>query len=415
MTIPEPQFYLKDILSKVPTSIYFQARYSYNGPQRVMISTGDKILPADWDSVKKRAVVSKKNPAHSDINTLCDKYVNVFKSVMRNCAIDGIAPQASVIREKMEKLLRPALTTDDQKVLNLVEFIDRFIKDTKGLKSPNTIKSYVSTYNRFKQHCVLCNKQFNFDDINLSWRSSFLQFLQKGGVNRNTEGKHIKNIKVFMNEAIERKLTTNVEFRSKSFSKPNEEVDKIFLSMEEIAKIAQLDLSKEPLKDVVRDYFVISCLTSLRYSDFIRIKPENIIDNQIQLKTSKTGQEVIIPISPLVRAIFEKYDFNLPTAPGNQVFNRYLKDIGSKAEIDEVVTVTETVGGVKKVDVYKKWELISSHTGRRSLISNCILQGINTSSIMLISGHKSLKVFQGYVRINQKQNAEALGKHEFFN
>ncbi len=128
--------------------------------------------------------------------------------------------------------------------------------------------------------------------------------------------------------------------------------------MEEITKIALLDLSGDPLKDVVRDYFVISCLTSLRYSDFIRIKPENIIDNQIQLKTSKTGQEVIIPISPLVRAIFEKYDFNLPIAPGNQVFNRYLKDIGSKAEIDELVTVTETVGGVKKIEVYEKWELI---------------------------------------------------------
>src|SRR6202035_725516 len=145
MTIPEPQFYLKDILSKEPTSIYFQARYSYNGPQRVMISTGDKIIPTDWDPVKKRAIASKKHPAHSDINTLCDKYVNVFKSVMRNCAIDGIAPIAVVIRERMERALRPALATDDQKVLTLVEFIERFIQDNQGLKSPNTIKSYVST------------------------------------------------------------------------------------------------------------------------------------------------------------------------------------------------------------------------------------------------------------------------------
>jgi integrase len=415
MTIPEPQFYLKDILSKTPTSIYFQARYTFNGPQRVMISTGDKILPTDWDPIKKRAIASKKNPAHSDINTLCDKYVTVFKSVMRNCAIDGIAPEALIVREKMERLLRPSLTTEEQKPLNLAEFIAHFIQDNKGLKSPNTIKTYVSTFNLYKKHCLICSKQFNFDDINLSWRSSFLQFIQKRGVNRNTEGKHIKTIKVFLNEAVERKLTTNVEFRSKSFSKPNEEVHKIFLSMVEINKIALLDLSSDKLKDVVRDYFVISCLTSLRYSDFIRIRPENIVGSQIQLKTAKTGQEVIIPISPLVRAVFEKYDFDLPPAPGNQVFNRYVKDIGCKAEINEPVTITKIIGGIKKVETFKKWELISSHTGRRSLISNCILEGINTSSIMLISGHRSLKVFQGYVRINQKQNAEVLGKHEFFN
>ncbi len=107
MTIPDPQFYLKDVFSKVPTPIYFQARYSLNGPQRVMISTGDKILPSDWDPVKKRAIASKKNPAHNDINVLLDKYAMVFKNEMRICAIDGITPTASIIRERMEKVLRP--------------------------------------------------------------------------------------------------------------------------------------------------------------------------------------------------------------------------------------------------------------------------------------------------------------------
>ncbi len=283
------------------------------------------------------------------------------------------------------------------------------------MKSPNTIKTYVTTKNKFKQYCLESKKEFDFKDITVAWRSGFIKFLQGQGVARNTEGKHIKTMKVFLNEAIERKLTNNVEFKSKSFSKPSEDIHKIFLSMAEITKIAKLDLSGDRLKEVVRDYFIISCLTSLRYSDFIRIRPENIVNGQIQLKTSKTGQEVIIPISPLVKSIFEKYAFNLPIAPCNQVFNRHLKDIGSMAQIDEPITITKTIGGIKKVEVLKKWELISSHTGRRSLISNCILQGINTSSIMLISGHKSLKVFQGYVGINQKQNAEVLSKHEFFN
>ena len=57
----------------------------------------------------------------------------------------------------------------------------------------------------------------------------------------------------------------------------------------------------------------------------------------------------------------------------------------------------------------------NSHVGRRSLVSNCMLGGINTSSIMLISGHKSLNVFQGYVRVNQQQNAEVLSKEVVIN
>ena len=109
-----------------------------------------------------------------------------------------------------------------------------------------------------------------------------------------------------------------------------------------------------------------------------------------------------------------KYNYDLPKAPCNQVFNRYLKEIGKKAELDESILVTRTIGGIKKTEVKREWELLSSHVGRRSLISNCILEGINTSSLMVLSAHRSLRSFQSYVRISQQQNAEALTKYAIF-
>lgn len=63
--------------------------------------------------------------------------------------------------------------------------------------------------------------------------SKLVKYLQNLGVGKNTEGIHIKVIKVFMNEVTERKLNTNQDFRSKSFSKPTEEVNEIFLTREE--------------------------------------------------------------------------------------------------------------------------------------------------------------------------------------
>ena len=97
------------------------------------------------------------------------------------------------------------------------------------------------------------------------------------------------------------------------------------------------------------------------------------------------------------------------------MFNKILKDIGKLADMDEHIKVTKTIGGIKKTEFFKKYELLTCHTGRRSMISNSILAGISTSAIMLLSAHKSLKAFQGYVRIDQKQNASVLGKHSFFN
>ena len=83
-------------------------------------------------------------------------------------------------------------------------------------------------------------------------------------------------------------------------------------------------------------------------------------------------------------------------------------------EYTQPFTVTKTNGGVKKAVVYKKYELITSHTARRSMISNGVLAGINTNQMMLINGHKSPKVFNHYVRITPNQNAIALTEHIFF-
>jgi Phage integrase family. len=217
-----------------------------------------------------------------------------------------------------------------------------------------------------------------------------------------------------MNEATERGLNNNLMFRSKSFSKPHEDTTKIFLTMDEIEKLAKVNLGEDKLKNIVRDYFIISCLTSLRYSDFINIRPEHIKDNKIYMVTRKTSEPVIIPISTLVKSILEKYNYNLPKAPCNQVFNRVLKEVGKIAELDKQVTVTKTKGGDKQTTIYKKYQLLTAHTGRRTMITNCILQRIPTPSIMLMSAHKSLKVFQSYVSLSQVDNAEAMSQHSFF-
>lgn len=416
MNIPDPKFYLKERKSDEPTLIYMQAKYTANGQERFMLSTGNKVLPTEWDDFKQRAIVSKRAVANSDLNLWLDKMATAFKTVFRNALIDGKIPTALELKDRVEEKLniKTSSVPIKTKITSLVEFSNKFIEECKSLKAPNTIKSYISTITRLKECETWYDKVLQFDDITVEWRSRFIKLLQSHGITKNTEGKHIKNVKLFMNEATERGLNTNMAFKSKSFSKPSEDVHKIFLIKDEIQELFALDLKSDKLKEIVRDYFIIACSSSLRYSDFTRIKKENIKGDFLQMITTKTGKEVIIPISPAVRSIFEKYDYEMPKAPCNQIFNRYLKEVGKMAGLTEKISITKTVGGIKKNEVKEKWELLSSHVGRRSLISNCIMEGINTNSIMLISGHNSPRVFHGYVRVNQQQNAEVLSKHPFF-
>jgi integrase len=415
MIIPEPRFYLKDLKSTVPTLIYLQAKYSLNEqqPQRVMLTSADKILPSEWDGDKQRATISRKNLHAGEINLYLDKMANAFKHSFRTLLIDNEIPTQEKVKKKMEEMLNLKPKAEVKKV-TFYSFIDSFLNDSKVNKKDSTIKAYNASIKGIKEFGRLNGKEVAFEDINMTWYSSFIKFLQTKDHCNSTVGKYIKNLKSILNAATELGYNTNLIFRNKSFAKPNETCHKIFLTKEEIEKIAALDLSKDLQKDIARDYFLISTMTGLRFSDFVRIKKEYIINDRIQMITLKTGQEVIIPIAPLLKSIFLKYDFEFPKCPCNQVFNRYLKEIGEEADLINIETVTKTIGGLKSVRGYKKFELLTSHSGRRSFISNAILAGINSTSIMKISGHKSATVFNSYAKFDAHQNAEKLAEHSFF-
>lgn len=246
MNIPEPRFYLKDLKSTLPTLIYLQAKYSLNEkqPQRVMLTSADKILPSEWDGNKQRATVNRKNLHAGEINLYLDKMVNAFKHSFRTLLIDNEIPTQEKVKEKMEEMLNLRPKVEVKKV-TLYSFINSFLLDSKVNKKENTIRAYNATIKGIKDFGKLNGKEFSFEDINLSWYSSFIKFLQTKGHCNSTIGKYIKNLKSILNAGTELGYNTNLIFRNKSFAKPNETSHKIFLTREEIEKIAELDLSND--------------------------------------------------------------------------------------------------------------------------------------------------------------------------
>jgi integrase len=94
--------------------------------------------------------------------------------------------------------------------------------------------------------------------------------------------------------------------------------------------------------------------------------------------------------------------------------NEYLKELGELAEIDEEILITATKGGKRVTETFKKWELITTHTARRSFATNAYLQSVPTIPIMKITGHKTEKSFLKYIKISQEDNANQLVNHPFF-
>jgi integrase len=189
-----------------------------------------------------------------------------------------------------------------------------------------------------------------------------------------------------------------------------EEIDSIYLNESEIDHLYKFNFTEKKSLEKVRDLFIVGCLTGLRFSDFSQLTPENIENGKIKIRTQKTNSTVIIPVHPRVNEIIEKYYKMLPPAISNQKMNDYLKIIGKEAGIDEKVQRVETKDGKRRVQFIPKYELLTTHTARRSFASNLFKAGFPAIAIMKITGHKTDKAFMKYIRITNEQNAELLEK-----
>lgn len=411
MLIPNSNFYLKQPSSVEPTLISLQLKFQGH---RVNISTGEKIHPKKWDFTKHRAIGSE----NADLNHWLNKISNEVSTLFRNFNIDNITPNAELVTEKLREKLdnTPIPAKEAPQKLTFVKFIEQFIEESKKVKKWETVKAYKSTLNHLLNYAKLYCKQIDFEHIDMDFYYSFTEYISKDlGNSKNTVAKQIKTVKTFLNEATDRGFNTNMTYKNKSFKKVVETVDKIYLTKDEIQLIYNLDLSATKTREIARDLFVLSCYTGLRFSDFTRIKKEDIKEGMLHIRTTKTDHFVVIPIATIVTQILKKYNYNLPNDEiSNQKMNEYLKDIGDIAGIHEPVTITKTQGGKRLQKVFKKSELITAHCGRRSFATNAYKEHMPAISIMKITGHTSEKAFLGYIRISQEENAHLIKDHAFF-
>ena len=406
----EARFILKEPKSKDKTLIYLIYNFNY---KRFKYSTGEKILSKYWNSTDQRAKESKQFPEHSELNSRLKNFDTAISNSYRRLQNNKISITTELLKEELEIELE---IKEQKSRITLFEFIDNYIKEGKSFKAKGSLQVYASTYKHLQNYAKFRQKRIDFDNIDLNFYNDYLAYLiNEVKLATNTIGKNIKTIKTMLNDATDRGLNKNLEYKKKKFKSFKEESDKIYLSLDEIQAIVDLDLSSQPYLDRTRDLFVIGCFTGLRFSDYSQIKNENILEgNKLKIRTQKTKDTVVIPISKAVNEILIKYNYQLPKPISNQNTNQYLKTIGEKAKIEDEIETRITKGGEKLKTISKKYDLISSHTARRSFATNLYLADVPSITIMKITGHTSEKIFLQYIRITQEQNANKLLDHPFF-
>lgn len=419
-------FNLRKANSAGETPITLVVRWNNN---KLTYSTGERINPKYWGNEKgkssfQRVIETRQFPEHPEFNARLSYIKSVASSAFRQFQNDNEGRQPSVgeLKDLLDIKLRNAQI---KKKLTLFQFIEQFIEESKGRThtktgknlSRYTIHMYKRTLATLREFSTKYNVRTDFSTVDLTWYYQYLNFLTKDlELANNTAGSRIRDLKIFLNDAVERGINTNYSFKSKKFKKIVEETYDIYLTENELEEIENLDLSSNKKLDRTRDLLLLGSYTGMRFSDFSNLEKHNIHENYIEIKTRKTGEPVIIPIHKSVRKILNKYKDithnSLPPSLSNVLMNKHLKELGKLVpSLHEEVKKTITKGGVFQEFYKKKYELLKTHTARRSFCSNAYKSGLSAITIMRISTHRTTENFMKYIKITPHEYANIVREH----
>lgn len=418
------RYRLKNVNTTLETSIILD--YSFGRNNRLKFATGYKVAPKNWDKTNQRirAVSTLKN--RETVNNDLLRYSSDFADQVSKLT-EVEKQDRKVLKSLLEKIIR---ASDEvvKKITSFFEFADNFIKSKENQAknigavklSPITVRSYKQTVSRLKEFDMTLKYNLDFQNIDLRFYYTFLEYLEKRNYSVNTIGKHIKNLTTILNRATEDGVNKNLKYRHREFKTVSEESISIYLTALEIENLYNLDLSRMKDWELARDIFLIGYYTGQRVSDYNGIKAEQIKSfggsEVIEFNQRKTLKKVYVPLHPRIRSIMEdRYNGLLPPKLNAPDINEYIKEAGRLAKIDEDITYEKTIGGKKTTIKIPKFNLIVSHTARRSFCTNAYLSKMPVIDIMSISGHSTEREFYKYIKVTPKERAIKIAESAFFN
>lgn len=377
----------------------------------------------DWKKDKQRTKDEKTN---NDLVKIEGAIIDIVKEVDPFQLTNETFAQC--INQKLYG--KPATQT------SFFDYSEEFVKQAKKNKGHEFANSFRTVLNKLKEF----DSHLTFERIDKKFYREFVNWLQGKGFSANYTGSMIRDLKRILNKATEDEVNTSSTFES--FKVMAEDVFNIYLTEKEIQRIYDVKITEKIIIELqkenkrkklakekrlaglpeeepmitkanikrqiealhrARKLFVVGCWTGLRVENYLSIDPELQFDLEkgfIHAIANKNGPKLKIPMHKLVRQIVEKDGF--PPTISQQKFNKQIKIIGMIAGINEKIIYSRTEGGRRVEYSQPKYELITTHTARRSFASNLLGRGIPKQFIMAVTGHTTEKSFNKYTQAIQK-------------
>lgn len=368
----------------------------------IIVRTGETIPQSKWDNSKQR--VKPTYTGSPELNALLNQYEEDAKKCIRELELDR--------RNDFEtaKAALRALFTPKKKNEFLTIF-DEYLATQQPVWQPATFKKFKTLKAHLTTFAVRANFVLTFDAIDRHFEDAFRAFLVQDAVLlNNSVSKTFALVKTFLRWAEERGYHKNDAYRHFKV-KASDKTEVIYLEREELMRLLEHDFSESPTLAKVRDVFCFQCFTGQRFSDIATFKFDDVKGNVWHIRTKKTRDTLQVPLTALALGIVEKYraDGRLPVI-SSQKTNQYIKEACRLAGIDTPTTIVRYRGNQRIDKTEPKYNLIASHTARRTFVSLSVANGMNHQAIMKITGHSDFKMLKKYLDVSDSLVSQEMEK-----
>lgn len=354
----------------------------------------------------------------TEINIELNKIENHVLTAFKKYHIESI--DRNWLKSAMDSYYNPLHNTNQRIPIDLISFIDFYNEERKHDVSIISIRKFNVIKHKMERMQRHRGKTIMIQEIGEDFKKEYVRYYRSEKYSQNTMQRELGIIKTFCKHAKRKGLETHPQLDDLKLKA--EKPIPLYLNFDEIKQIEAVEDLPEYL-DNARDWLIISCYTGQRISDFMRFNKQMIriekSKSLLEFKQQKTQKLMTIPLHKKVLALLEKRNGEFPRAISDQRYNNFIKEVCKLAKLNNVVKGKRNKnidpdGKVSKIrsvtGKFEKWELVTSHIGRRSFATNFYGQ-IPTNYLIYVTGHSSENLFLKYVGKSNKDLAMELSKY----
>jgi len=401
-----------------------RVRISWGG-SRLNVRLGIAVEPSKWDAAKgrmKSGAVSVGGVAGSMVNAKLVEVETAIDKVFQRCELQNRVPTADDVRQPILAAVgkQPKASKQKPQSGSIFTALGEFVAYQS--KQKEWTKASFEKFAALGEHLRKYGENLSLSQMNESGIQGFIDSLHREGLRNTTIYKTMYNLRMFLRWCYKRGLLGNNDFetyRPRLRGGDGSQKEVIYLEWEELMQLYEYQFGENHCGiAAVRDVFCFQCFTGLRYSDVAKLKKEdvNLSAGYFTTVTKKTVDSLKIELNKYSRAILEKYA-DVPLKRGlalpvisNAKMNEYLKTIGEMVGINAPQREVYFKGSTRYEEVHPKWEMLTTHCGRRTFVVNALMLGIPGEVIMSWTGHKDYKAMRPYIKIVDTLKASEMEK-----